>query len=260
MLRPTSPRRATAFAARARAAALGAALAAACASCVPEGGATERGNPTRSSAPAATAPDAGRGRVDPPLGAGFSDDFERAELGPEWRALSSVWRIQEGELCAEAARNRGVWLRRVLPASARIEFDARSESPEGDLKAEVWGDGKSGATEASYTDATSYLVILGGWKNTKHVLARLDEHGKDRVVVEIEDDAQDPRARRVAPGQRYHFRIERFDAGTLFVYVDDLLYFELGDREPLLGEGHDHFGLNDWTAAVCFDNVKVTPL
>ena len=26
------------------------------------------------------------------------------------------------------------------------------------------------------------------------------------------------------------------------------------------GQGHDHFGFNEWEAKVCFDNVKVTPL
>jgi hypothetical protein len=197
---------------------------------------------------------------DAPLGTGFRDDFERGSLGPDWRALAPGWRIDGGELCGREARNRGVWLRRRLPVNARIEFDARTESPEGDIKAESWGDGRTGATGVSYTDASSYLTILGGWKNTLHVLARIDEHGADRQALTIEQDAQDPRARPVVPGRRYRFRIERRDSTTIAWWVDDLLYFELDDPEPLTGEGHDHFGFNDWAVKVCFDNLKVTPL
>lgn len=93
--------------------------------------------------------------------------------------------------------------------NAHIEFDAITDSADGDLKAEVWGDGKSGATAASYTDATSYIVIYGGWKNSFHVLARRNEHGKDRKEIKIDKDSDDPREHPVSVGQTYHFRIER---------------------------------------------------
>jgi len=42
--------------------------------------------------------------------------------------------------------------------------------------------------------------------------------------------------------------------------VDDRLLFELEDPEPLSGEGHDHFGFNEWMVRVCFDNLRITPL
>jgi hypothetical protein len=153
-----------------------------------------------------------------------------------------------------------VWLRRALPENAVIEFDAVAEAEDGDLKAELWGDGKSGATSASYTNATSYLAILGGWKNTKHVLARLDEHGDDRLELDVDPESDDERARAVEPGQPYRFRIERADGRTLTWSVNDTRYFELADTEPLAGPGHEHLGFNDWDAPVCFDNVRVTPL
>jgi len=196
----------------------------------------------------------------PPIRARFEDRFERAELGADWLALSSVWRIRKGELCARGARNRGVWLQRALPLNARIEFDARSDSPEGDIKAESWGDGRSGASGTSYGDATSYLTILGGWRNSKHVLARLDEHGSDRLELDVEPGSQDLRTRAVVPGQTYRFAIERSDGKTVRWWVDDRLMFELADPEPLGGKGHEHFGLNDWNAALCFDNLTITPL
>jgi hypothetical protein len=190
----------------------------------------------------------------------LDDDFNRAALGPEWNALSPKWKIEDGRLCARGARNRGVWLMRPLPMNARIEFDAIAEAPDGDIKAELWGDGRSGATGASYTNATSYLVILGGWKNTKHVLARIDEHAADRLEIGVDPDSDDDRARAVAPGQPYHFSIERADGKTLSWSVNGTEFFELTDPDPLAGSGHEHVGFNEWDAPVCFDNLRITPL
>jgi len=196
----------------------------------------------------------------PPITSTFEDTFERAELGEDWNALSPVWRIEKGRLCGKGARNRGIWLRRRLPENARIEFDAIAESPIGDLKAEIWGDGQSGATTTSYTNATSYLTIFGGWRNSKHVLARIDEHGDDRLEIEIDPQSDDERARPVSPGQAYRFRVERADGKTVVWSINGEELFKFVDEEPLTGAGHEHFGFNDWDAPVCFDNLKVTAL
>ncbi len=184
-----------------------------------------------------------------------------SNLGPNWvQAKTNAWRVENGKLCGRGAHNHGVWLNRTLPVNARIEFDAVSYSDEGDLKAEVWGDGHSFATGTSYTNATSYLVILGGWKNTLHVLARLNEHGQDRKELKVDKTSDDPRDRPVVPGQTYHFKIERTDGKTIHFFVDGLEYHKWTDQVPLVGQGHDHFGFNEWEVKVCFDNVKVTPL
>ena len=192
--------------------------------------------------------------------AAWEDTFDRAELGPDWVTLSPTWKITNGRLCARGARNKGVWLQRRLPVNARIEFDAFAESADGDIKAELWGDGVSGATSSSYTNATSYLTILGGWKNTKHVLARLNEHGADRLEIDVDPTSDDERMRAIATGQAYHFKVERADGKKVEWSVNGVVYFDLADREPLSGAGHEHLGFNDWDAPVCFDNLKVTPL
>lgn len=188
--------------------------------------------------------------------------FRRASnLGQDWSpARTNAWRIENGRLCAENAHNRGIWLNRTLPVNARIEFDAYALTDDGDLKAEVWGDGHSYATATSYTMATSYLVILGGWHNSIHALARLNEHGNDRKEIRVDKNSDDPREKPVVKGQRYQFKIERTDGKTIHVVVNDVEYFSWADPSPLAGQGHDHFGFNEWEAKVCFDNVKVTPL
>jgi hypothetical protein len=230
--------------------------------CVPEGPPTQAASATKP-APAAVVPPRTT-KPSPPsrpaITAPFEDTFDRAELGSDYNALGAAWKISDGRLCARGARNKGVWLLRKLPERARIEFDAYAESAEGDLKVELWGDGVSGATGTSYTNATSYLAILGGWKNTKHVLARLDEHGSDRLEIDVDPNSDDERARAVSTGQPYHFKIERADGKTVAWAVNGATYFELADPEPLTGAGHEHLGFNDWDAPVCFDNLKVTPL
>jgi hypothetical protein len=254
-------------------------LAALAPACVPEGPSTaDAGAPAKAvpapppavaparvvssagSASAASAVDAAPHPEAPRITAAWEDTFDRAELGPDWNTLSPAWKIQNGKLCVKGARNKGAWLSRRLPVNARIEFDAFAESAEGDLKVELWGDGVSGATAQSYTNATSYLAILGGWKNTKHVLARINVHGTDRLEIDVDPLADDERMRAVARGQPYHFKVERADGKKVEWSVNGAVYFTFSDPEPLAGPGHEHFGFNDWDAPVCFDNLKVTPL
>jgi hypothetical protein len=240
------------------------------ASCVPNGPASSSdagATPAVAVKPRASAPalpnivNPASGRpASPPLIGSFEDDFERPALGPDWVTTSGDWRIDTGKLCVKGARNHGAWLARTLPINVRIEFDAVTASPDGDIKAEIFGDGASAASGASYNDATSYITIFGGWKNTYHVLARLNEHASDRPEIKITPGSDDERARPVTPGQVYHFKVERADGKTIRWWVGDMLMFKFTDPQPLSGTGHDHFGFNDWDVPVCFDNVKVTAI
>ena len=215
---------------------------------------------------ASTAPDANRdvspkpaAPDDPPLNGPFADAFERARLGPDWLATADTWRLQDGRLCVENAHNHPVWLKRRLPTNATIEFTATSASAEGDIKAEAWGDGRSAPQRAAYRNATSYLIVFGGWRNRFHVLARKDEHARDRPEIAIQPGGP-PNARAVVPGQAYRIKIERSDGKTVKWYVDGVEILSYVDAVPLTGPGHDHFAFNDWTTPVCFDDLKITPL
>lgn len=187
---------------------------------------------------------------DPAIGQeGFQDDFEREQLGEHWHNTGGPYAIRNGMLRVKGARNRPLWLRRVLPRDVRIEVDARSDSPEGDIKLELFGDGVSKAEKASYL-ATSYVVIFGGWNNSLNVLARMDEHGNDRAVGP---------AFKVVPSRTYRLKVER-RGKVVTAWADDQRLARMVDPDPLAGPGHDHFAFNNWSSELWFDNLRISPL
>jgi hypothetical protein len=187
---------------------------------------------------------------DPGIGAqGYRDDFERVELGPDWLSTGGAYSIRNGMLRVKGARNKPLWLRRTLPREVRVTFDVRSDSPEGDIKVELFGDGVSKAEKASYT-ATSYVVVFGGWNNSKNIIARMDEHADDRVVGP---------PYKVVQGKTYHMKIERRGA-TIKAWVDGHELAKMTDPQPLEGPGHDHFAFNNWQSELWFDNLRIEPL
>lgn len=190
----------------------------------------------------------------------FKDEFERETLGDDYLATTDRYRIERGRLCVTGALNHPLWLQRRLPTNARIQVEAEAGSADGDIKLEVWGDGHAAATAVSYTDATSYLAIFGGWKNRYHVLARMDEHAANRPEVVIEPGSDDPRQQPVVAGHHYRLKVERTDGRTVRFWVDDVEVLSFTDPQPLQGEGHDHFAFNDWETPVCFDHLVVEPL
>ena len=251
-------------------------LAGGASACVPSGSAVPQDAGVRAQSEQKAAPEPRSVPVTPPsevMKVAFEDGFERGaatpstsgsvgnDPGPDWVATApNVWRIEGGRLCGERAHNHGIWLRYALPVNARIEFDAISDSKDGDLKAEFWGDGRSAATTLSYTNATSYLTIFGGWHNKSHVLARINEHGNDRKEITVDPNSDDPREKPVVAGQIYRFKVERADGKTVKWWVDGNEMLTFPDSAPLTGPGHDHFGFNDWEVKVCFDNVRIVPL
>lgn len=172
----------------------------------------------------------------------FSDDFERTEIGPSYFAIGGHWRIEKGVLHSPGVKNNPLWLQARLPDDVAVELDVRSESNEGDIKCEIFGNGRD--------HASGYIVVFGGWSNSISVLARLDEHGRDR---------KENRSLRVQKGKTYHVRIER-KGGMLSWYLDSALVLQWDDPAPLRGPGHDRFGFSSWEADLFFDNLKIQPL
>ncbi|MEM6955942.1 MAG: family 16 glycoside hydrolase [Myxococcota bacterium] len=180
---------------------------------------------------------------------GFSDNFDREQLGDHWHNTGGPYEIRDGWLHVRGARNKPLWLRRVLPRDVRVEFDVKSMSPSGDIKVELFGDGTSRAEQDSYT-ATSYVVIFGGWNNATNAIARMDEHADDRA-----DGPENP----VEVGRVYRMKVER-RGNRITAWADDVELATMEDPRPLEGNGHDHFAFNNWQSDLFFDNLVITPL
>ncbi|QDG54331.1 hypothetical protein FIV42_27370 [Persicimonas caeni] len=177
----------------------------------------------------------------------FSDDFEDGTFRPEWERGQGEdgvgkWRVEDGAVIGVDIKNDPLWLKQELPDKARIEFDVTALSSVGDIKVEVFGDGVK--------HESGYILIFGGWKNTLDVIARLDEHGKDRKARNTHG---------VVPGHTYNMAIERTDS-TLHWFVNGKHFMTYEDPQALTGDGHRHFAFNIWSAPVKFDNVKVYDL
>jgi hypothetical protein len=194
-----------------------------------------------------------RDRPPPPpaITAEWTDDFERAELGPDYKATSDVYALVNGALSAQGAHNRPLWLRRALPRDAVVEVDAWSTSPDGDIKVELYGDGRSYDPDQGGYQSTAYVAVMGGWKNSKSQIARLDEHGKDIV------SRTGPR---VEKGKRYHWKFVR-QGSRLDWFVDDMEtpFLTLDDPHPLEGDDHAFFAFDNWETDTWFDNLRIAP-
>jgi hypothetical protein len=173
----------------------------------------------------------------------FSDDFERAEIGDDWRFVSANWRIEDGWVAIDHAENDALWLQQALPDDVRIEFDARSLEDIGDIKFEVFGDGA--------THQSGYVCIFGGWSNQINTIARLDEHGADRFEGQA--------GVQVVPEQVYRMALVRTDQRVRW-FIDGTEFLVFDDAAPLEGDGHRHFGFNNWHVNLRFDNVAVYDL
>ncbi|MEM9489204.1 MAG: hypothetical protein AAGC55_08665 [Myxococcota bacterium] len=188
----------------------------------------------------------------PPITERWSDTFERKNIGGNYYKTGGGYKIVDGTLLTAGSKNHPLWLRKQLPRDVTVEFDCWSNTPDGDIKIEIFGDGQSYDKDGGRYRATGYVLVMGGWNNSKSILARQDEHGKDMVSR---------RAPKVAIGQRYRWRIRRQDK-RIDWWVDDMEtpFLSYEDPRPLAGAGHRYFGFNNWQSDARFDNLVITPL
>jgi hypothetical protein len=189
----------------------------------------------------------------------FFDDYsDPATVAQRYWSSGGLWRVVDGTLLSPGVKNNPLWLSASLPNDVAVEFDVRSMSPEGDIKAEIFGNG---------TDhASGYVLIHGGWNNSISIIARLDEHApayggqpppggfREDTRVRVEANPY-----KVEIGRTYHWRIER-RGRVLSWFIDGQPFMSFDDPAPLGGRGHDRFGFSSWEAQLYFDNLRVTPL
>jgi hypothetical protein len=186
----------------------------------------------------------------PPVTARWTDQFERDEVGGNYFQTGGGYEVTRGALSAHGAHNHPLWLRKKLPRDVRIELTAWSTEDRGDIKIELFGDGRSFDPDGGRYTATGYEIVFGGWYNSKSIIARLDEHGNDLAQRTLP---------KVVAGQKYRWKIERRGKAVSWT-IDDAPFLAYDDPHPLDGPGHEYLGFNNWETDTWFDDVVITAL
>jgi len=211
------------------------------------------------------------------VGLPYTDDFSQySTVEKHYWSSGGFWRTVDGQLLCPGVKQNPLWLKAKLPQNVAVDFDVRSQSPEGDIKVEIFGDGSD--------HASGYVLIHGGWNNSLSIIARRDEHGKP--LTQLQADAQhiaqakglpsaglvetgvfneDTRMRveanpyPVQIGKMYHWHIER--RGSLISWsIDGQPFMSFDDPIPLVGEKHNRFGFTCWESQLYFDNLRIEAL
>ena len=169
----------------------------------------------------------------------FEEKFQDGKWRDRWTGSEKNWSVVDGKLNGRGDRNQGLWWTGDLPQEVRIEFEAWAKSDHGDLKVELLGEKRE--------HQSGYVVILGGWQNRISIIARLDEHGTDRVE----------NRKQVAVPQKKHVCVIERIQGILTFQVDGELVARYEDSAPLSGSS---FGFANWEAPVAFDNLRIFDL
>jgi hypothetical protein len=180
----------------------------------------------------------------------FTESFERPDLGTNWLDTSAQGRIEAGRLHVSRGYNHPLWLKQPLPADVVVELDVMSMSPSGDIKIELFGDGKSFDPDRGAYNPTGYVFIFGGWNNQLSIIGRLGEHEEGVMVKRTEP--------KVVPGQIYHWTISR-KGGQIDWAIDGEPFLSYSDPAPLQGEGHQFLAITNWQVDVFFDNLLLRP-
>ena len=178
----------------------------------------------------------------------FEEGFEGSL--DQWTTQSKNWRIVDGRLYTgdKPEENEGLWLEAVsLPRDMRIEYEATSVSWEDKGKKVFEGDIKCEFGGRDREHLSGYIVIFGGWNNSKNIIARQEEH----EAVLVEDTKK-----KVKEGQTYSLSVIRI-GNEVKLFVDGELLLRTVDSDLLTG---GVFGFNNWNARVYFDNVRVYAL
>jgi len=163
----------------------------------------------------------------------FRDDFNRTELGENWRPVRGRWRLRNGMLCADdSAHIVSAWR---FTGDVRLEYDAVTDAERPcDL---------SGVLSAQLgREASGYYFGFGGQENKYSFLLVRGE------IVKRSDE-------RIVPGRRYHVVCQREGKRITFA-VNGKVIISYVHEKPITDPEYDRVGLSVY-APGRFDNVRI---
>jgi hypothetical protein len=184
---------------------------------------------------------------------GFTDNFDRNTLGANWFDTIGRFVLANNSLNIQGGYNHPLWLKKKIPVNVDIEFNAKSMTSDGDIKIELFGDGKSFALNRGAYVATGYVFCQGGWKNKKTFIAKRFEH--DRKLLHTTKA-------KVNIGKYHHWKIvSRKKEGALILtwFIDGKKILSMKDLSPIYGSKNQWFAFSNWASDTWFDNLKITP-
>lgn len=164
----------------------------------------------------------------------FSDDFERAELGDNWKTLEGEWVIKDGALTIGGWGCSEIISAKNFSGMHRMEFDSTSGENACDLTGVICAN-----DDGFYA---GYFIGFGSDNNydSKLLVEGYEEKRWDAVIV---------------PGKVHHQVIER-DGKTVRHIVDGKVVMTYEHDEPLTGEDHQKVGFYTCGES-SFDNIKI---
>ncbi len=165
----------------------------------------------------------------------FSDDFQRAEPGPEWEVKRGTWTVEEG--CLTTRGEGTIMMARSFPGLQKIEFETSVTPNPGisDVSPFI-------QTEKNKKQA-GYFLRFGGNRNTASGILR-----KGEIVQESE---------RIIEPNKTHKVVAEYDGEQVRLIVDGEIIAAFFDDHPLVGEGHDRIGFYTYEGIIKIRNVKV---
>lgn len=163
----------------------------------------------------------------------FSDDFNRTELGDNWRTVRGDWSIENKMLsAADSAHIVSNWL---VTGDVRLEYDAVTDS---DKPCDL-----SGVLSAQFgQESSGYYFGFGGQLNKlSFLIARQEIVGRADVLI--------------IPRKRHRVVCQREGKNITFT-VDDKVIISYVHDKPIAKPGFDRVGLSVY-ASGRFDNVQI---
>ncbi len=165
----------------------------------------------------------------------FSDDFQRAEPGPEWEVKRGTWTVEEG--CLTTRGEGTIIMTQSFPGLQKIEFEATVMPNPGISDVSPFIQADTNKTQSGY------FLRFGG------------NYNKDSGIVRKGETVQE--SKRVIEAGKTHQVVAEYDGTQVRLTVDGDVVAAFSDNHPLIGDGHDRIGFYTYEGIIKIRNVKV---